>query len=86
MCWSSPGCSSSCGLLAQVKDGKIVSMRGNPDYPGNRGAVCAERFPHLVKWLEHPDQLMYPLETAGRAGRRPLGEDLLGTGAGRNSR
>ena len=68
ICWASPGCSSSCGLLVSVKDGKIVRMRGNPEFPTTRGAVCAERFPHLVEWLEHPDQLMYPLKRRGERG------------------
>ena len=68
ICWSSPGCSSGCGLLVQVKDGEIVNMRGNPDFPGNRGVVCKERFPHILKWLKHPDQLMYPLKRRGERG------------------
>ena len=68
ICWPSPGCSSNCGLLATVKDGKIVSLRGNPDHPNNHGAVCAERLPHLIKWLEHPDQLKFPLKRKGERG------------------
>jgi anaerobic selenocysteine-containing dehydrogenase len=43
-------------------------MRGNPDYPANQGAVCRERFPHLLKWLGHPAQLMYPLKRLGERG------------------
>lgn len=68
MCWASPGCGNSCGVLAYVKDGKIVSRKGNPDFPGNQGNVCRERFPHLLKWLGHPDQLMYPLKRVGERG------------------
>ena len=68
ICWPSPGCHGNCGLLVSVKDGKIVGMRGNPEFPGSRGAVCKERFSHLVKWLEHPDQLMYPLKRRGERG------------------
>ena len=67
VCWPSPGCTSDCGLLATVKSGKIVSLRGDPDSP-SKGAVCAERFPHLLKWLNHPDQLMYPLKRKGERG------------------
>jgi thiosulfate reductase/polysulfide reductase chain A len=68
ICWASPGCSSSCGVLVRVKDGKIISMRGNPEFPGSQGAVCSQRFPHLNKWLGHPDQLMYPLKRRGERG------------------
>jgi thiosulfate reductase / polysulfide reductase chain A len=45
-----------------------VNLRGNPDHPNNRGAVCTERLPHLIKWLEHPDQLMHPLKRKGERG------------------
>ena len=68
MCWPSPGCSSACGLVVRVQDSKIISMRGNPEFPGSWGAVCSERLPHLVKWLEHPAQLMYPLKRRGERG------------------
>jgi len=66
-CWPSPGCATNCGMLARVKDGKIEVLRGDPESP-TRGAVCAERFPHLLKWLNHPDQLMYPLKRKGERG------------------
>jgi len=67
-CWPSPGCHCNCGLLVRVKDNKILSIRGNPDFPYNRGAVCAERMPHFRQWLDHPDQLMYPLKRQGERG------------------
>lgn len=66
-CWPSPGCTTNCGILAKIKDGKLVSLRGDPESP-TRGAVCVERFPHLLKWLYHPDQLMYPLKRKGERG------------------
>jgi thiosulfate reductase/polysulfide reductase chain A len=67
ICGPAPGC-SGCGLLVRVKDGKIVSRRGNPQHPLNQGHVCAKRFPNQVRWLEHPDQLMHPLKRAGERG------------------
>ena len=33
-------CSVGCGMLVGVKDGKAVSVRGNPDHPVNRGLLC----------------------------------------------
>ncbi len=68
LCWPSPGCHCNCGLLVRVKDNRILDIRGNPEFPYNRGAVCAERVPHFVKWLEHPDQLMHPLKRRGERG------------------
>lgn len=67
-CWPSPGCHCNCGLLVRVKDNKILSIKGNPEFPYNRGSVCAERLPHFGKWLDHPDQLMVPLKRQGERG------------------
>ena len=33
-------CSVGCGMLIGVKDGRAVSVRGNPDHPVNRGLLC----------------------------------------------
>jgi anaerobic selenocysteine-containing dehydrogenase len=33
-------CSVGCGMLIGVKDGKAVSVRGNPDHPVNSGLLC----------------------------------------------
>ncbi|MDD5703619.1 MAG: molybdopterin-dependent oxidoreductase, partial [Dehalococcoidales bacterium] len=66
-CWASPGCAANCRMLASIKGGNIVNLRGDPESP-SKGAVCAERVPHLLKWLNHPDQLMYPLKRKGERG------------------
>jgi assimilatory nitrate reductase catalytic subunit len=33
-------CSVGCGMLIGVKDGRAVSVRGNPEHPVNRGMLC----------------------------------------------
>lgn len=33
-------CSVGCGMLVGTRDGKAVSVRGNPDHPVNRGKLC----------------------------------------------
>jgi len=37
-----PFCSVSCHVISHVKDGKLVSTEGDPDYPINQGALCAK--------------------------------------------
>ena len=69
ICWPSPGCSQKCGLIARVKDNKIIGLRGNPDYPGNRGAVCQARFPGSLGMVKSSGPVDVPPETNWRAGR-----------------
>ncbi len=67
VCWASPGCVHQCGLIATVEDGRLVRLRGNPDYPTpNHG--CADRMPHHIKWLYSPEQLLHPLKRVGERG------------------
>jgi len=33
-------CSVGCGMFIGVKDGRAVSVRGNPDHPVNSGTLC----------------------------------------------
>jgi assimilatory nitrate reductase catalytic subunit len=33
-------CSVGCGMLVGIKDGKAVTVRGNPDHPVNLGKLC----------------------------------------------
>ena len=67
VCWASPGCIHQCGLIATVEDGKLIGLRGNPDYPTpNHG--CGDRMPHHLKWLYSPEQLLHPLKRVGERG------------------
>ena len=69
-CWASPGCHDRCGILVNVKDGRIVSLKGNRQTVNGERLFqsCPDRLPHLTKWLNHPDQLMYPLKRSGERG------------------
>jgi assimilatory nitrate reductase catalytic subunit len=49
-------CSVGCGMQLGVKDGHVVSVRGNPDHPVNTGKLCPKGL------AEH-----YAIEAEGRA-------------------
>ena len=37
-----PFCSVCCQVIAHVKDGKLLSTEGDPDFPVNEGSLCAK--------------------------------------------
>jgi anaerobic selenocysteine-containing dehydrogenase len=66
--WSAgPGCHGTCGVLAHVRNGKLVKIEGDPDHPWNRGRVCA-RCLAMTQYVYHPDRLTRPLKRAGERG------------------
>jgi anaerobic selenocysteine-containing dehydrogenase len=60
-------CAGNCAVLVHVKDGQILKIEGNKDHPISRGFIC-ERPRYAARWLNHPEQLQYPLKRAGKRG------------------
>jgi assimilatory nitrate reductase catalytic subunit len=53
-------CSVGCGMLVGIKDGKAVSVRGNPDHPVNLGKLCPKGLSeHHI--LDAPGRAQQPL-------------------------
>jgi anaerobic selenocysteine-containing dehydrogenase len=60
-------CPDGCSWIVTVEDGEAVGLRGNPDHPFTRGALCAK----VARFLDHtraPDRLLYPLRRTGAKG------------------
>ncbi|WP_343953465.1 molybdopterin-dependent oxidoreductase [Nonomuraea longicatena] len=60
-------CPDTCSWIVTVEDGRATKMRGNPDQPYTRGALCVK----VNRYLEHTradDRLLYPLRRTGPKG------------------
>ena len=59
-----PYCGVGCGLVADVRDGRLVAVRGDGAHPVNRGATCRKptRLPDAV---HAPDRATVPLRRGG---------------------
>ncbi|MGV9305424.1 molybdopterin-containing oxidoreductase family protein [Nonomuraea sp. NPDC003727] len=60
-------CPDTCSWVVTVQDGQAVKMRGNPDQPYTRGALCVK----VNRYLEHTradDRILYPLRRTGPKG------------------
>ena len=68
-------CSCGCGMIAAVRDGKLLKMEGDYDHIVNRGSLCVKGISMFATHAS-PQRLTTP--TLPRAGQRPLGGDLLG--------
>ena len=64
--WCGP-CHVRCGMLVQFEGGQAVAVKGDPDNPLNRGALC-ERGQLILEHLYNPARLNYPLKRARQRG------------------
>ncbi|HXM54081.1 MAG TPA: nitrate reductase [Candidatus Dormibacteraeota bacterium] len=55
-----PYCGVGCGLLVDVRRGRIQAVRGDPEHPANRGGLCAKGH-GLVGTVRTGDRLLHPL-------------------------
>ena len=58
------GCTSRCGIIAYVKNGRIVNIKGNPLHPTNKGTLCARAYGAAMLTYQQ-DRLTTPLKKVG---------------------
>jgi anaerobic selenocysteine-containing dehydrogenase len=57
-------CSQNCGLEVQIKDNKIVKVRGDKNNPRSEGYVCRKGL-NIAFYQHHADRLLHPLKRVG---------------------
>ncbi len=60
-------CVWRCGLIAKVKDGRVVKLDGNPEHPHSRGNLCPRGQSGLMNTYD-PDRVLTPLVRVGKRG------------------
>lgn len=60
-------CSTVCGIIGHVKDGRIIKVDGNPKDPNSQGKLCA-RGQAALNHQYHPERLLYPIRRVGERG------------------
>jgi len=60
-------CPDTCSMVFEVENGKLNSVKGNPDHPMTRGGLCV-KLKDYEKRHYHPDRLLYPMRRTGPKG------------------
>ncbi len=60
-------CHQNCGVLAYVKDGKVIKIEGDPTHPTNQGGLCC-RGNIALQHLDHPARINHALKRVGERG------------------
>jgi anaerobic selenocysteine-containing dehydrogenase len=71
-------CHGACGVIAQVEDGKVIKVEGDPDSPISRGTMCTKGLA-VTQLAYHPDRIIHPMKKANGKWERIAWDQALET-------
>ncbi|HKD10894.1 MAG TPA: molybdopterin-dependent oxidoreductase, partial [Thermoanaerobaculia bacterium] len=60
-------CPDTCSWIVTVRGGEPVALRGDPDHPYTRGALCNKVVDYL-SYTRSPERLLFPMRRVGPKG------------------
>ena len=70
-------CPDTCGFLAKVENGRVVTVKGDPEHPFTNGFIC-QKARHFPEHVHSPKRITTPLRRIGPKGAgkfEPIGWD-----------
>ncbi len=61
------GCTTHCGVVGWVQDGRVRKLEGNPLDPNTQGGICGKAN-GLISATDSPERIVYPLRRSGPRG------------------
>ncbi|MEN9023248.1 MAG: molybdopterin-dependent oxidoreductase [Verrucomicrobiales bacterium] len=61
------GCTTHCGVVGWVQDGRVRRIDGNPLDPNSKGKICSKA-QGMISYTYYPERLLYPLKRVGKRG------------------
>jgi anaerobic selenocysteine-containing dehydrogenase len=61
------GCTTHCGIVGWVQDGRVRKIEGNPLDPNSQGTICAKAN-GLISATYYPERIVHPLRRVGPRG------------------
>ena len=74
-------CPDMCSLIAEVEDGRVVRVQGDPDQPYTAGFACA-KVNRDMELVHSPGPAAHAAAPHRAEGQRAVRADHLGCGAG----
>ena len=71
-------CHGGCGVIAHVRDGKVIKVEGDPGSPISRGTMCSKGLA-ITQLAYHPDRVMYPMKKTAKGWGRISWDEALDT-------
>ena len=71
-------CHGGCGVIAHVKDGRVVKVEGDPDSPISHGTLCSKGLA-ITQVAYHPDRILHPMKRVNGKWERITWDEALDT-------
>ena len=71
-------CHGGCGVIAHVKDGKVIKVEGDPESPISHGTLCSKGLA-ITQLAYHPDRVLYTMRKTQRDWKRISWDEALDT-------
>jgi anaerobic selenocysteine-containing dehydrogenase len=71
-------CHGGCGVIAHVKDGKVIKVEGDPDSPISHGTLCSKGL-SVTQMAYHPDRILHPMRKTAQGWERITWDEALDT-------
>jgi len=69
-------CHGGCGVIAHVKDDKVIKVEGDPESPISHGTLCSKGLA-ITQLAYHPDRVLYPMKKTGKGWERISWDEAL---------
>jgi len=71
-------CHGGCGVIAHVKDGKVIKVEGDPNSPISHGTLCSKGLA-VTQLAYHPDRILHPMQKTAKGWERITWDEALDT-------
>ena len=75
-------CHGGCGVIAHVKDGKVIKVEGDSESPISHGTLCSKGLA-ITQLAYHPDRILYPMKKVDNGWERITWDEALDTVIGK---
>lgn len=75
-------CHGGCGVIAHVRQGRVVKIEGDPESPISRGTLCSKGLA-ITQLAYHPDRILHPMKKGKTGWERITWDEALDTIAGK---
>ncbi|UCD82663.1 MAG: molybdopterin-dependent oxidoreductase [Desulfobacterales bacterium] len=71
-------CHGGCGVIAHVRDDKVIKVEGDPESPISHGSMCTKGLA-ITQLAYHPDRILFPMKKSAGHWQRITWDEALDT-------